>query len=196
MSPVRKIRQAGVPSIFLYPVVIFFAFTWKWFYYMPNTLKEYEKSQIDNKNNKNQKSKWGHFGDKPATLAGVTEGLLKGNIGMLFDFIACMAPYAIFMFGIVPGVAYALLGKEYAQTALYATIFAELLTNLHSFIIIACNHAGDDVYKFDTPVLAKSNEFLLRAVIGSVNFHIGPDFGKPGAFLPNLVDFMQGWLNY
>lgn len=115
---------------------------------------------------------------------------------MLFEFIACMAPYAIFMFGIIPGVTFALFGKERAHTALYTSIFAELLTNVHSFIIIACNHAGNDVYRFDTPVVPKSNEFLLRAVIGSVNFHTGPDFGKPGSFLADLVDFMQGWLNY
>lgn len=115
---------------------------------------------------------------------------------MLIDYIACMAPYAIFMFGVIPGVAYVLLGKERALTALYASIFAELLTNVHSFIIIACNHAGDDVYRFDTPVQAKSSEFLLRAVIGSVNFHTGSDFGTPGGFLPDLVDFFQGWLNY
>lgn len=109
---------------------------------------------------------------------------------MLFDTIACMAPYFIFMFGIIPGLTYVILGKESAYTALYACIFAELLTNVHSFIIIACNHAGDDVYRFDTPVAPKSNEFLLRAVIGSVNFHTGPDFGKPGTFLPNIVDFI------
>ena len=196
MVDIRNFNKAGVPVIFLYPIVAFFAFTWKWMYYMPNTLKEYEKSQLDNKGKKNQKSKWGHLGDKPALLTSVLEGVLYGNAGMLFDYIACMAPYAMFMFGVIPGVAYLLFGKERAQTALYTTIFAELLTNVHSFIIIACNHAGDDVYRFDTPVQPKSSEFLLRAVIGSVNFHTGSDFGTPGTFVPDLVDFLQGWLNY
>lgn len=115
---------------------------------------------------------------------------------MLQDVIVCLAPYAIFMFAVIPGVTYVLLGKERAQTALYTTLFAELLTNAHSFVIIACNHAGDDVYKFDTPVKARSDEFYLRAVIGSVNFHTGSDFGTPGANMPDLVDFLQGWLNY
>lgn len=115
---------------------------------------------------------------------------------MLFDYVACMAPYAIFMFGIIPSVTYILLGKERAHIALWTSIFAELMTNVHSFVIIACNHAGDDVYRFDTAVAPKSNEFLLRAVIGSVNFHTGSDFGTPGTFVPDLVDFMQGWLNY
>lgn len=104
-------------------------------------------------------------------------GLVKGNTGMFYDFVSCFAPYFTFMFVIAPGVVYLLLGKERAETALYSIIFAELLTNVHSFIIITTNHAGEDVYRFDKPVQPKSNEFLLRAVIGSVNFHTGPDFG-------------------
>jgi len=44
------------------------AFTWKWFYYAPNTLKEYEKSVNEAKGNKDAKSNWGHLGEKPATL--------------------------------------------------------------------------------------------------------------------------------
>lgn len=82
------------------------------------------------------------------------------------------------------------------MTTLYSVLLAELLTNLHSFVIIACNHAGNDVYKFDTSVKARSDEFYLRAVIGSVNFHTGHDFGAPGTFAADSVDFMQGWLNY
>lgn len=73
---------------------------------------------------------------------------------------------------------------------------AEILTNLHSFSIIVPNHAGRDIYKFHTPVLARSDEFYLRAVIGSTNFHTGSDFGEPGSFMANCVDFAHGWLNY
>ena len=53
MVDIRNFNKAGVPAIFLYPIVAFFALTWKWMYYMPNTLKEYEKSQLDNKGKKN-----------------------------------------------------------------------------------------------------------------------------------------------
>lgn len=44
----------------------------------------------------------------------------------------------------------------------------------------------DDVYRFETAVAPKSDEFYLRAVIGSVNFRTGGD----------LNDFAHGWLNY
>merc|ERR1719162_2198238 len=37
----------------------------------------------------------------------------------------------------------------YAKTAMYSLVFAEILTNIHSFIIIATNHAGDDLYRFN-----------------------------------------------
>jgi hypothetical protein len=34
----------------------------------------------------------------------------------------------------------------------YTSVLADAMTNLHSFIIIATNHVGDDVYRFETPV--------------------------------------------
>ena len=60
------------------------------------------------------------------------------------------------------------------------------LVDLHSFAIVVPNHAGQDVYRFETPVKVKSDEFYLRAVIGSANFRTGGDAN----------DFMHGWLNY
>lgn len=64
LAGIRSIRESGVPAFFLYPAVVFFALTWKWLYYMPNTLKEYDKSLQDNKGKKNQKSNWSHFGEQ------------------------------------------------------------------------------------------------------------------------------------
>ena len=52
MKEVRDARDAGVPSFLLYSIVLFFVFTWKWFYYAPNTLKEYEKSVNEAKGKK------------------------------------------------------------------------------------------------------------------------------------------------
>ena len=39
-----------------------------------------------------------------------------------------------------------------AMTALVNLFAAEVLTNIHSFIIVVPNHAGEDVYRFKTPV--------------------------------------------
>ena len=46
--------------------------------------------------------------------------------------------------------------------ALANVVVAEILTNIHAFVTIVTNHAGVDVYKFDTPVLPKTDEFFLR----------------------------------
>merc|ERR1712205_227246 len=48
------------------------------------------------------------------------------------------------------------------------------------------NLAAADVYRFKTPVKVKTDDFYLRAVIGSANFRTGGD----------VNDFLHGWLNY
>ena len=77
------------------------------------------------------------------------------------------------------------LGKTAATFVLINSIAAELIANIYSFIIIVPNHAGDDLYRFDTPVTDQA-EFYVRQVTGSVNFTCGNDF----------IDFLHGWLNY
>ena len=62
---------------------------------------------------------------------------------------------------------------------------AEALTNVHTFAIIAPNHAGDDVYRFDTPAKGRA-ELYVRQVAGSANYATGGD----------VRDFLQGFLNY
>merc|ERR1711966_540811 len=80
----------------------------------------------------------------------------------------------------------ALFGQAVAAVAFVNLAAAEILTNLHSFLIVVPNHAGEDVYRFKTPVKVKTDDFYLRAVIGSANFRTGS----------NVNDFMHGWLNY
>ena len=63
---------------------------------------------------------------------------------------------------------------------------AEILTNIHSFVVIVTNHAGDDLYRFDRHCTARSSTFYLRQIISSANFSMGND----------LIDFHHGWLNY
>ena len=62
---------------------------------------------------------------------------------------------------------------------------AEVITNLHSFLVIGPNHTGEDVMMFDTKAKGKG-EFYLRQIVGSVNYPNGT----------NMLDFLHGWLNY
>ena len=76
--------------------------------------------------------------------------------------------------------------NDAVQLAWRVCIVAELMTNAHTFIIVACNHAGDDLYRLSTSCTAHGPEFLLRCSYAGVNFETGTVF----------IDIMYGWLNY
>jgi fatty acid desaturase len=97
----------------------------------------------------------------------------------------CMLPYAGVQFGLVP-LLFLPLGPAAASNVLINSLLAEWFTNLHSFLIITTNHAGEDMYAFDEPVRQGKGEFYFRQVVGSTNFRTGGD----------LNDFLHGFLNY
>lgn len=81
----------------------------------------------------------------------------------------------------VPSIGAALFGHAIANLAV-----AEMATNIHSFITIVTNHAGNDLYKFDDEVKPRSGSFYVRQIVSSTNYDYGSD----------IVDFSHGWLNY
>jgi hypothetical protein len=102
-----------------------------------------------------------------------------------------LAPYFVVRFLLTPlpfFVANYLFngGSSYAMNALWSFLLAEVATNVHSFVVIATNHAGDDLYRFNVHCKPHSGTFYLRQVLSSANFSCGDD----------LTDFMHGWLNY
>lgn len=198
-NTIRVQKAKGVPNWLRVAQVAPLLLVWKWYYYAPNTLKELEKwnkTKALNRGKEPEKEAWGPVGENAASIVTVFGDLFKGRTGTFVSLAKCLLPYGLMMFAVIPGTVYALLGAEAAKTALLSVVLAEIFTNIHSFCVIATNHAGEDIYKFETPVKVKTDEFYLRAVIGSTNFHTGSDFGKPGSFKANLVDFSQGWLNY
>jgi fatty acid desaturase len=82
-------------------------------------------------------------------------------------------------------VAFLPLGPWAATSALLNSLFAELLTNLHTFLVIGPNHTGSDLYRFDARPGSRG-EHYARQVIGSANYTCGTD----------VVDFAHMWLNY
>jgi fatty acid desaturase len=71
------------------------------------------------------------------------------------------------------------------MNVLINSFFAELLTNLHTFLMIVPNHAGEDVHRFDTPNSDRA-ELYVRQILGSTNFETGGE----------IRDFLHGYLNY
>ena len=180
------LRNANVPLPVKYLAVGFFMLTWKWFYYAPNTYKELKLA------------KWRREGRKipdsvdPAEQVTVKAVLFGQNpfySGWEF-FGIVLGPYFLIHFFLTP-LPYIAIGNYLGMEGMYQNaiinlFLAELLTNVHGFIAVVTNHAGDDMYRFKEGCKPYSGSFYVRQVIASVDFDMGTD----------LVDFSHGWLNY
>lgn len=96
----------------------------------------------------------------------------------------CWLPYAAFQLGALP-LLFAPLGPLAVSSAFVNSLFADVVTNLHTFLVVGPNHAGDDLFRFQGRPRSKAEHFV-RQVIGSTNYATGGD----------LLDFSQLWLNY
>ncbi|MES2640946.1 MAG: fatty acid desaturase [Myxococcota bacterium] len=167
----RWLRESRWPRPARYLLVFFFALTWKWLYYAPNTIAELHRAdqKVDGAGADLPRGVWTW---DPRTPAGRDLWLRS------------VLPYASVHFVLLPAL-FLLVSPWAAASVLVNQVLAELLTNLHSFAVIVPNHAGGDLYRFETPTRSKQ-EFLLRQVLGSANFRTGGD----------LNDFAHGFLNY
>lgn len=181
------LRGMRIPLFLKYVIVGFFMMTWKWFYYAPNTYKELKLAQM----RRNGVSIPPHIKpEEPVTIKDCFVG--QNYFYSLFELLTVvLAPYLLIHFFLVPLPWLAVgghmgVGSDMYWNAVKNLFFAELLTNVHGFIAIVTNHAGDDMYRFRRACRPFSGSFYLRQVLASVDYHMGS----------NLVDFMHGWLNY
>ncbi|MCA9577899.1 MAG: fatty acid desaturase [Sandaracinaceae bacterium] len=167
------LRTSELPRPARAAIIAFFASTWKLTYYAPNTLRVLlEDAQRRERGE-------GDTADAPPTRS------LASMWGEPELWKRCLLPYAAFHFGLVP-LLFLPLGPVAAGNVLANSLLAEWFTNLHSFLVITTNHAGEDMYAFDEPVRQGKGEFYFRQVAGSTNFATGSD----------LNDFLHGFLNY
>ncbi|MBK7777560.1 MAG: fatty acid desaturase [Sandaracinaceae bacterium] len=159
------LRASDLPRPVRMAVIAFFASTWKWTYYAPNTLRVLLNDGAQRE------------GGAPRTLASMW--------GERALWERCLVPYATAHFVLAP-LLFLPLGPIAATNVLVNSMLAEWFTNLHSFLVITTNHAGEDMYAFDEPVSEGKGEFYFRQVVGSTNFRTGSDFN----------DFLHGFLNY
>jgi len=181
------LRDLPLPLPLKYVAVAWMACTWKWWYYAPNTYKQLKVNQLRRAGQHVDEA----VANAPFTLDPVF--LIYGH--PLFSaaefFYKVLAPYFFVRFVLTPLPFFAANylangGTAYAMNALYSLLLAEVATNVHSFVVIATNHAGDDLYRFNVHCKPHSGTFYLRQVLSSANFSCGDD----------LTDFMHGWLNY
>jgi len=155
-------RHKWVPRPLRWGIFAALALTWKPSYYAPATLEAW----LTRHEGRSDRPQMGFF---PLYAQVLRTGYL---------------PYAALQFVALPTL-FAPLGPLAMLSAFCNSVGAELLTNLHTFLVVGPNHSGDDVYRFDDRPRSKG-EFYARQVIGSVNYPTGGD----------VSDWLHMWLNY
>lgn len=159
------LAQANLPKWLKLIVLLFFAFTWKFTYYSAQTLSVRKGSnKINFANFLNVK--------QPAQRT------------LWFELFI---PYIAVHFILFPWLL-ELITTGFGTSYLIARVTAELLHNLHTFFIIVPNHCGDDIYRYEAVPRNErgGDNFYLRQVKGSANFHTGSEW----------IDLSQMYLNY
>jgi len=180
------LRDMNAPLFVKYLSILFFMTTWKWFYYAPNTYKELKLARL------RREGKPIPEGVNPEWAVTLKTLLIGRNpFYSLWEFISIVVgPYFIIRFFLTP-LPYYFIGNfldmpEMFSSAVKNLFLAELLTNVHGFVAVVTNHAGNDMYRFRHGCRPFSGSFYVRQVIASVDYSYGTD----------LVDFMHGYLNY
>jgi len=155
---------------------------WKWAYYAPNTYKELKVLEMRNKKVPLPKD---FDPQAPLTLGDLAAGKAKGVLSRWELFTKVLGPYFLFRFFVLPLPLLA-INPSFYFSAVCNLVLADVASNIHGYIVVVPNHAGDDLYRFERSCKPKSPTFYLRAVTSSANFTTGGD----------VNDFMHGWLNY
>ena len=164
----QPIIRLNIPMWTKYLFVYILAATWKLTYYAANTLRILKNKERRRQNLEESST----LEYSPFTSNG--RELWKNYV----------LPYALVKFFLIPAL-FLPLGSEAMFNAFIISVIAELIANLHSFLVIVPNHSAEDIYRFETPHKTQG-EFYLRQIMGSVNYNTGSD----------LIDFGHGWLNY
>jgi fatty acid desaturase len=175
---VEPIRRAKLPRALKLLSVAAYACTWKVSYYAPSTF------QVLARKVRRRASREGTLTDDargPERYVAAFDPRTSEGRGLWWRSIL---PYGLGRFVAIPAL-FAPLGPVAVASVWVNSVGAELLTNIHTFAIIAPNHAGDDLYRF-TGRPADRGEAFVRQVAGSTNFTTGGD----------VRDFLHGFLNY
>ncbi len=172
------VRAHAAPRWFKRVAVLLYAATWKFTYYAPNIYTLHRREL------KRKAEKRAFDPTVPTTdvdLVRTWNPLSEDGRAFWRDVVL---PYVGLRLVLVP-LLFSPLGAWAAVSVAINTVLAELLTGLHTFVIVVPNHAGDDMHRYDRPTTDRA-EFYVRQILGSVNFRTGGE----------LNDFLHGYLNY
>lgn len=166
------LRTSRLPLSLRYLVVFAGMLTWRWSYYATNTMKTLYEAEL-------RRSK------KPEHVH-----ILERRVWSPFSrpgrdlWLRSWLPYLAIHFVLLP-LPFLALGTWAWMSVLVNRLLAELLANLHTFLIIVPSHAGDDLYRFEGSIDGRG-DFYVRQITGSANY-------RTGGF---VNDLLHGWLNY
>ena len=168
------LRLSRLPKIIKYFILAFFIATWKWTYYAPGTMRE---------------MLFPSTGGEKKVFPGVSKPGLSSMLNPFTPWgrkvwLQCLIPYFGIRFILIPAL-FLPLGWMPVVFVLINSFLAELISNIHSFLLIVPNHTGEDIHRFSDAAISKG-DFYRRQVLGSVNYKTGND----------KIDFFHGWLNY
>jgi fatty acid desaturase len=183
----RTLREGALPLWAKYGVIAFYACTWKLTYYAPSTFQALLAARRRRAGARADDAH-GADGADDADDARKEERYVAAFNPLRPEgrefWRRCVLPYAAVKFGLVPAL-FLPLGAPAFANVLANTALAELLANVHSFLIITPNHAGADLYQFTGRATDRA-EFYVRQAASSTNYPGGDD----------VSDFLQGFLNY
>lgn len=165
-------------------VILFFMCTWKLLYYAPNTSWILHQVQARRQKERAEQGRLRSIipdNHRPVTTLWL---LLPFRAASREFWRRSVLPYGMVRFVLTP-LMFLPLGTWAAASVLLNLVLAEILTNLHTFLMIVPSHAAHDLYRFENPARSR-NEFYVRQIIGTANYRCGGDFN----------DFLHGWLNY
>jgi fatty acid desaturase len=161
------LQNLPVPRWFKIIIIFTGAMFWKILYYAPNTLNTMLNHRDQTKIAFYSWAVWNPMRKRFWQIA-----------------LQTWLPYLSLKFLILPSI-FLLHSPSAFKHALLCLFLSELLTNLHTFLVIVPNHSGLDLYRFDEKVKDKK-DFYLRQVIGSCNYPTQN----------TIMDYLYGYLNY
>ncbi len=146
-----------------------FAGIWKWAYYAPSTIGV-----------ERQKRQRLPVADAPTSLEMLNPATEQGRE----TWRRSLLPNLAIRFVLIP-VCFLPLGPKAVRNVALNVLIADIIANLHGFLVITPSHTAADLYRFEEPADAPG-EFALRQIIGSANYTTGGD----------VNDHLHMWLNY
>jgi fatty acid desaturase len=173
-------RESRLPRWLRLALVPMMAASWKFVYYAPNSLEALSRSEARRAGSPNIEPT-GRALARRWSGAGLWSFLPRVTARLWWR---CWLPHFAFNFLLLPAL-FLPLGTWAVLSVLVNSLLAEALTNMHAFLTIVPNHAGDDLYRFEGRTRSRG-EFYLRQILGSTNYRCGGD----------VNDVLHGWLNY